>query len=153
MAEIITLDQVFSLTNGLATLGWALLLFTPNWHVTRKLLFSLLVPALLCAAYLIAMFAFPAEGGMDFSSLDSVAAMFSQREVVLVGWIHYLAFDLMVGLWISSNARKHDIKHIYIVLPLIFTFLLGPIGLLAYLILRSVLLKKMAVSNFDLGSA
>lgn len=153
MADAISLDQVFSLTNGLATLGWALLLFTPNWHVTRRLLFSLAIPALLCTSYLVVMLAFSGEEGMDFSSLDSVATMFSQREVVLVGWIHYLAFDLMVGLWISSNARKHDIKHLYIVLPLIFTFMLGPIGLLSYLILRSILLKKMAVSNFDQASA
>lgn len=149
MADAMTPDQVFSLTNGLAALGWALLLFTPNWHLTRKLLFSLLVPALLCAAYLIAMLSYPSEGGMDFSSLNSVAAMFAQREVLLIGWIHYLAFDLMVGLWISSNARKHGIKHIYIVLPLIFTFMLGPTGLLAYLILRSILLRSLTAANFD----
>ncbi|MEQ9300696.1 MAG: ABA4-like family protein [Cyclobacteriaceae bacterium] len=152
MVDIITPDQVFGMTNGLATLGWALLLFTPNWHITRKLLFTLLIPTLLCAAYLIAMLSFPSQSGMDFSSLDSVAGMFSQREVVLVGWIHYLAFDLMVGLWINFNARKHGIKHLYIVLPLIFTFMLGPIGLLAYLILRSILLKKVTASNFDLDS-
>lgn len=147
-----TPDQVFDLTNGLATLGWALLLFTPNWHFTRKLLYSLLLPGLLCLAYLVGMLAYPSEGGMDFSSLNSVAIMFAQREVVLIGWIHYLAFDLMVGLWISSNAQKHGIKHIYIVLPLIFTFMLGPIGLLAYLILRSILLRDLSASNFDLGS-
>jgi hypothetical protein len=149
MEDVMTPDQIFSLTNGLATLGWALLLFTPNWHVTRKLLFSLLIPALLCFAYLIGMLVFPSEVGMDFSSLNSVTAIFSQREVVLIGWIHYLAFDLMVGLWISANARKYEIRHIYIVLPLIFTFMLGPIGLLSYLILRSILLRKVSSINFD----
>ena len=143
-----TTDQVFSLTNGLATLGWALLLFTPNWHVTRKVLFSLLIPALLCLAYLIAMLSFPTQSGMDFSTLDSVANMFSQREVVLVGWIHYLAFDLFVGLWISNNATRHGIRHLYIVVPMILTFMLGPIGLLTYLILRTVLLKDLSPANF-----
>ncbi|MEM8894382.1 MAG: ABA4-like family protein [Bacteroidota bacterium] len=148
-----TLDQIFSLTNGLATVGWALLLFTPTWHVTRKVAFSLLIPALLCLAYLLAMIAFPSESGIDFSSLESVVAMFAQREVVLVGWIHYLAFDLFVGLWISSNARQHGIKHLYIVIPLVFTFMLGPIGLLVYLVLRAILLKDLSTSNFQQDSA
>ena len=144
-----TADQVFSLSNGLATIGWALLLFTPNWHVTRKLLFSLLIPGLLCLVYLFAVLSFPGVSGMDFSALDSLATMFSQREVVLIGWIHYLAFDLFVGLWISANARKHGIKHLYIVVPLIFTFVLGPIGLIAYLVLRGIVQRDLSASNFD----
>ncbi len=144
-----TADQVFSLTNGLATIGWALLLFTPNWHVTRKVLFSLLIPGLLCLAYLFAVLSYPGVSGMDFSTLDSVATMFNQREMVLIGWIHYLAFDLFVGLWICANARKHGIKHLYIVVPLIFTFMLGPIGLIAYLVLRGIVQRDLSVSNFD----
>ena len=88
---------------------------------------------------------------MDFTSLSSVTAMFAQREVVLIGWIHGLAFDLMIGLWISANARQHGIRHVYIILPLVLTFMLGPVGLLTYLILRSALLKSVLTSNFDLA--
>ena len=146
-------DLFFNMANGLATLGWALLLFTPHWHVTRKLLYSLLLPAILCLAYLVGMLIYPADGGMDFSSLSSVTSMFAQPGVVLIGWIHYLAFDLMVGLWISSNARQHGIRHVYLILPLILTFMLGPIGLLTYLLLRSILLRSLDTSNFDQVSA
>ena len=38
-----------------------------------------------------------AEGG--FGSLADVATLFQKQELLLAGWIHYLAFDLFIGAW------------------------------------------------------
>ncbi len=82
------------------------------------------------------------EGG--FGSLDEVALLFSNREALLAGWIHYLSFDLFVGMWEARDAHKHGINR-WVLLPcLFFTFMAGPIGLLLYLLLRSIHLKKIA---------
>ncbi len=136
-------EDLFRFTNSMATFGWALLIFLPQWHWTKKLVHSLLIPILLSAAYPLAMILYPSGFSMDFGTLEAVTALFSQKEVVLIGWIHYLAFDLMVGLWISRDAQKHEIKHWYIIIPLLLTFMLGPIGLLLYFILRSIYLKEV----------
>jgi len=75
-----------------------------------------------------------AQGG--FGSLADVAALFSQPGLLLAGWVHYLAFDLFIGAWEVRDARRHSVSHLLVIPCLITTFLLGPIGLLAYVILR-----------------
>ena len=57
------------------------------------------VPAAFAALYtvLIAIHFAGSEGG--FSSLPDVALLFSNPWLLLAGWIHYLAFDLLVGSW------------------------------------------------------
>jgi ABA DEFICIENT 4-like len=74
------------------------------------------------------------EGGFD--SLDNVAALFRTRELLLAGWIHYLAFDLFVGAWIVRAARQSEVPFLLVVPCLVLTFLFGPSGLLAFLALR-----------------
>ncbi len=82
-------------------------------------------------------------GGMDgdFTSLAGVTALFARPEGVLVGWVHYLAFDLWVGAWAVEDADRRGLRH-WAVLPcLVFIFLAGPLGLLLYLAARSSLAR------------
>jgi len=80
---------------------------------------------------------FQADDFAQFSTLTGLMSLFQSEQAVLVGWIHYLAFDLMVGLYILDNGQKHQIKHGYLVPCFLFTFFFGPTGLLLYRILRS----------------
>lgn len=81
-----------------------------------------------------------APGGFD--SLANVKLLFSNDEPVLAGWIHYLVFDLFVGMWICHDADKRKINR-WVLLPcLLLTFMLGPTGLLLYFIIRVIYLKK-----------
>ena len=57
--------------------------------------------------------------------------------LLLAGWIHYLAFDLLVGAWEARDARERGIPHLFVVPSLILTFLFGPAGWLLYLGIRS----------------
>jgi hypothetical protein len=57
--------------------------------------------------------------------------------VALVAWIHILAFDQLVGLFIYRDNMHH--RYVPIVaqsIILFFTFMLGPIGFLAYFLVR-----------------
>ena len=63
--------------------------------------------------------------------------------VLLAGWVHYLAFDLLVGAWIVRTARAEGIPHWAVMPCLILTFLFGPAGLLAFAILRFTLTRKV----------
>lgn len=100
------------------------------------------IPLLLAVAYavLIAAFFGNSEGG--FGSLSGVMKLFTNEWAVLAGWIHYLAFDLLVGIWEVNDAQSKGISH-WLVLPcLFFTFMLGPIGFLMYFILRAILREE-----------
>lgn len=134
-------EQIFSIANLIAMISWILLAVAPRWIVTRKIVLSGTIPLLLSAAYLIliAVFFGSSEGG--FSSLAGVMKLFTYEWTVLAGWIHYLAFDLLVGIWEVKDAQAKNISHWFVIPCLFFTFMLGPVGFLLYIVLRLFLAK------------
>jgi hypothetical protein len=137
-------ETVFSIANFTALAGWILIVFAPRWTWTRKIVLSGAIPLLLAVAYLILIVLFfgSAEGG--FGSLADVMRLFTNPWATLAGWIHYLAFDLFVGIWEVEDAQARGISHWFVIPCLILTFLLGPIGFLLYHILRLVSANKTA---------
>lgn len=136
-------EQIFSIANMIALAGWLLLAVAPRWKLTKLLLLSGAIPLLLSVAYLILIVLFfgSAEGG--FGSLASVMKLFTNEWAMLAGWIHYLAFDLLVGIWEVKDSQERSISH-WLVLPCLFlTFMLGPIGFLLYSVLRFFLTKEV----------
>jgi len=128
-------DSLFSLCSTLVLPAWILLVVAPRWRWTH--LVAVVVPLLLAATYLALVVANfrPGQGG--FGSLDQVAHLFSNRNVLLAGWIHYLAFDLFTGAWEVRDAGELGLPHAFVIPCLLLTFLFGPIGLLLYFVLRS----------------
>ncbi len=133
-----TPNQIFPIANGVALCGWLMLAGLPGKKWVSTVITGVAVPAVLAAVYtvIIALTFSGAEGG--FSSLPDVARLFSHPWLLLAGWIHYLAFDLLIGTWETRDARDRGISH-FLVLPcLILTFLFGPAGWLLYLGVRTV---------------
>ncbi len=135
------LSGLFHLCSYAVIPGWLLLVFAPGWRWThRTATFILTLP--LTALY-IGLFAASWNATLGFGSLDQVYALFQDPALVLVGWIHYLAFDLFIGSWEVRDARQIGIPHVLVIPCLLGTFLAGPIGLLAYLVLKVVLKRKV----------
>jgi hypothetical protein len=143
-----TLSSAFTVANRTALLGWVILAAYPliSQAFTQAAQFVLaLVVMLLCAAYSYFIFlgkrhdlpGMSPKGG--FFTLEGVMRLFKSPRVVLAGWIHYLAFDLMVGLYIVTDAASRGISHLWLLPALCLTLLFGPAGLLLYLGLRAVL--------------
>lgn len=129
-------ETLFSICNSLALVGWLLLILLPGWRWTARLVVSGAASLLLASVYLvlIALYFGRAEGG--FGSLAEVARLFQQPYLLLAGWIHYLAFDLFIGGWETRDAQKLGVPHLLLVPCLFLTFLVGPIGLIAYYVVR-----------------
>lgn len=122
--------------------AWLLLVFLPKYRVTQWVAHSYLYPVLLGAFYLFMfVISFGGDGGMG--SLADLKVSFQRDEVLILGWVHYLVFDLFIGSWISRDAQKHAFPHLVIVPVLILTLFAGPIGLLLYLLFRAARLKKV----------
>lgn len=137
-------DMLFKICNMTALSGWVLLVAAPRWKWTQPIA-AVFLPLLLAAVYLYVVVVHfgKAEGG--FGSLAAVAQLFQNPNVLLGGWIHYLAFDLFIGSWELRDAQRHGIHHLAVIPCLILTFWFGPIGLLAYFVLRYARRKKLAV--------
>ena len=131
-----TAETVFSIGNFVAAAGWLLLALAPR---SRRATFAagVLIPLLLSTAYFTLLALHWGEGHGSFTSLHGVSELFSNPWVLLAGWIHYLAFDLLVGQWETRDAVEHGVPR-WLLLPcLLLTFLFGPIGWLAYNAVRA----------------
>jgi ABA4-like protein len=133
-----THEKLFSLTGTIAMAGWIVLILLPFWKRRDQYVFGLPV-VLLAIIYSFLIFqGLDANTLKNFGSLDGVATLFSNKAMLLAGWIHYLAFDLFTGIYIVRNARTNNINHWLTVPALLFTFLFGPFGLLFYFVTRFV---------------
>ena len=130
------LEQIFSICSALAMVGWLLLILLPR-HRVAHLVASVAIPIVIALVYLvlIAQYFGSADGG--FGSLDQVSRLFANPALLLAGWVHYLAFDLFIGAWEVRDAQRHRVPHALVIPCLLLTFMLGPIGLLAYFALRT----------------
>lgn len=134
-----TPSEVFSISGMLAMPMWILMIFLPKWKVTRFLIDFKIIPLLLSIIYAIYIFISIRQGGMmDFGSLASVMQLFTVENAVLAGWVHYLAFDLVVGMWMLDQNKELKI-HPAVMAPCLFgTFMFGPIGFLLFMIIKSI---------------
>lgn len=115
------------------------MIIVPNWKVTQSLITHKAIPIVLSLVYIVYITkAMMISGSLDFGSLASVMALFTEENAVLGGWVHYLAFDLIVGMYILDQNKTLRIKHWLIVPCLLCTFMLGPIGFLLFVIIKKV---------------
>jgi hypothetical protein len=132
-------DTLFQIASTTALAGWASLLIRPLVPRFSDLVASFVIPLLLAVAYTGLVMAYWTSGKGGFDTLDNVALLFQTRELLLAGWIHYLAFDLFVGAWIARAAQAAKVPFWLVVPCLALTFLFGPAGLLAFLALRAAM--------------
>ena len=130
------LEFFFSVAGLLAMAGWLMLLASPLLPKWSDNIAGRFVPILLSVGYVVlAVFFSPAADG-GFGNLKDLLLLFSQEEAMLAMWIHVLAFDLLIGAWICRTARRENLNFWLIVPCLVFTFLFGPAGFLAFSLLR-----------------
>lgn len=130
-----TPDQIFSITNSTALLGWLALAVFPRrrWSFVIA---GLVLPAIFAVIYTaIAATQFFSSDG-SFSSLAGVSTLFMNPWMLLAGWLHYLAFDLITGTWEVRDAKTRGVPHLLVVVCLFFTLMFGPVGWLLYMIVR-----------------
>jgi ABA DEFICIENT 4-like len=137
-------DLIFSIANVVALGCWLLLVLLPSRKWVAHTVAGLAVPAAFAALYSVIVLVYfaGAEGG--FSSLDEVARLFASSPwILLAGWIHYLAFDLLVGTWEARDSRERGVPHLLLLPCLFLTFMFGPAGWLLYLGVRSLSLRAV----------
>ena len=126
------IDLIFKICNAAALASWVLLVAAPRWkQIPQIIRWGVITLMAVLYSVLIAVYFFRVEGG-GFSSLAAVQALFTSREVALAGWVHYLAFDLFVGLWIAEKSDSLRIARIAQAPVLVTTFMFGPLGFLLF---------------------
>lgn len=133
-----TADLVFSLANSAALVGW--LVLAAGVILKRDFLVTTLAgrvwPIGFAALYTILILFFFGSAPGGFDSLAHVQLLFTSTWAATAGWIHYLAFDLFIGSWISAQVIARGLPRLALIVILPLTFLFGPIGLLLFFITK-----------------
>ena len=135
-------DVVYSIVNTIALVAWIALSVAPyNARVQQGALGGVVVMlGVLYAVLFIGSF----NGAMmkELATLDGLMGLFSNKQALVLGWTHYLAFDLVAGIYIVRNAQTHEVSSRAIIPFLWLTFMAGPLGWLTYVIFRVLKTKK-----------
>ena len=142
-------DQLFQLCNTIALLSWIILISTPFWRQFDKFIIGVVI-TLFCIVYAWLVFkSFHIEDFRSFGTPEGISELFRNKPVLVAGWVHYLAFDLLAGVFIRKNAAIHGIPHWILIPCLLLTFMLGPVGLLLYLLLRWIITRNYFATNVE----
>ncbi|MBD2690241.1 ABA4-like family protein [Anabaena catenula] len=126
------ITDLFNVANLFVLPFWALMIFLPNWNVTRKVMESYLPFVVLAGAYsYLFVVSITPENSEAWSNpqLADIAKLFADEKVAATGWIHFLVMDLFVGRWIYWEGQKTGIWTIHSLALCLFA---GPLGVLSH---------------------
>jgi hypothetical protein len=129
--------ELFKIANSIALTGWIALALSPLAPRLLGIFGGVAIPLVLSAGYTAIVLARWSSGQGGFDSLESVGLLFQNRWLLLAGWVHYLAFDLLLGAWQVRTAHREGMAHWALLPYLLATLLFGPAGYLLFQALRA----------------
>jgi hypothetical protein len=133
------METLFSLSSLLVMPFWFLIIFLPAWKWTKRILSSpwIVGGAALLYAALVLPSVWQVLPAVINPSLRGISSLLSTPAGATIAWLHFLAFDLFVGRWVYLDSREKNLSPFIISPILFFVLMLGPLGLLLYLVVRS----------------
>lgn len=138
--------QVFELSRWVTRLGWLILVVALFHAASREYTLpaaQFLIPAILCLLYIWMVWegrsGFEAHGLKTFFRLNYIGELYTNKSALNASWLHFLALDLFAGGWMVRDGLALGMPIWLIFLCLPFTLMLGPVGVLLYIVLRSAL--------------
>lgn len=136
------MELLYTVVNASVIPAWVLLAFFPQATITNKLVKSYAWHIALAIFYSIFIFGGMQENasieGAGMGSLEQLRIGFLNDKILLAAWVHYLVFDLFVGVWIVKESEKRSMNK-WIVAPMLFlTLMLGPVGFLVFQVYKKV---------------
>lgn len=127
---------VFLFANLSVLPAWLGMILFPGSKLTRQLVSSpyCILPAVLCYLVLGAV-ALPKVLPLFAPTLGSLIAVTGTAEGTAVVWVHMLVMDCIAGRWVYLDSQDKRLLWWVRAGALLFTFLSGPIGAMAYLLL------------------
>ena len=80
-----------------------------------------------------------------YLGLNELSRLFEDHLYIMIFWTHFIAINLFIGGWIVKDSQKFSINKVLMAVPLIVTYLIGPIGLFLYWIIRIFYAKRISL--------
>ena len=121
---------------------WFILIFFPQSNLCKYFVTSIFPLFLLSGCYIFMLYK-SYLNSYDFISnfnlylgIDNLSDLFSDKLYLIILWIHFISINLFAGGWIVKDSQKFSINKILLIIPLIVTYLIGPLGLFIYWLIR-----------------
>jgi len=128
---------------------WFMLIFFPQSHISRIFVASIFPIFVLSVVYIFILYKSYLIGydfGGNFTlylGLNELSRLFEDHLYLMLFWTHFISINLFVAGWIVKDSQRFYINKVLVAIPLIITYLFGPIGLFIYWIIRIFYAKKM----------
>tara|TARA_B100001063_G_scaffold175614_1_gene164576 strand:+ start:214 stop:687 length:474 start_codon:yes stop_codon:yes gene_type:complete len=128
---------------------WMIIIFFPNSYLCKFLATSIFPIFLLSSSYILIIYkaylgSFDFDGNFTlYLGLSFISELFREDYYLLMFWTHFVSINLFVGGWMVKDSQKFSINKIILAFPLIITYLIGPIGIFLYWVLRIFYAKRI----------
>ena len=132
---------------------WLILIFFSQSHICRYLVTSIFPIFVLSGAYVFMLYksylgSYDFDGNFNlYLGIDNISDLFSDNTFLMMFWIHFISINLFTGGWIVRDSQKLAINKIVIIVPLLITYLIGPLGIFIYWLIR--IFHAKSISLYD----
>ncbi len=128
---------------------WLILIFFPSSNINKFFVTSILPILLLSGAYMFALYksylnTYDFISNFElYLSISNLSNLFSNNLFLILFWIHFVSINLFIGGWMVRDSQKLLINKILVAFPLIITYLIGPVGIFIYWLIRIFYAKSI----------
>jgi len=130
---------------------WFILIVFPLSHLGRIFVTSIFPFFILSGVYIFILYksyliGYDFDGNFTlYLGLSELSRLFEDHLYIMIFWTHFIAINLFIGGWIVKDSQKFSINKVLMAVPLILTYLVGPIGLFLYWIIRIFYAKRISL--------
>ena len=130
---------------------WVILIVFPQSHLSRIFVTSIFPFFILSGVYILILYksyliGYDFDGNFSlYLGLSELSRLFEDHLYIMIFWTHFIAINLFIGGWIVKDSQKFSINKVLMAVPLIVTYLIGPIGLFLYWIIRIFYAKRISL--------
>ena len=146
-----TIDTLYMWINLGILPFWFILIVFPQSHLSRIFVTSIFPFFILSGVYIFILYksyliGYDFDGNFSlYLGLNELSRLFEDHLYIMIFWTHFIAINLFIGGWIVKDSQKFSINKVLMALPLIVTYLIGPIGLFLYWIIRIFYAKRISL--------
>lgn len=130
------MDSVFVLSTLATVPFWLLLILAPERMATARAVHAIWMFVALGVLYVVLLAMGDSASAENLLTLDGYKELQTSDAAVLAGWVHYLSLDLFAGAWVARDSSHFKMPRPIVIVCLLLTFMLAPLGLTVYLLIR-----------------
>ena len=144
-----TVEMIYLWSNLGVLPFWFMLIFFPQSQISKVFIISIFPIFILGLVYTYLLYIMYLDGYEFLQNFKlymgfaEILNLFEKQLFLILFWVHFLAINLFCGGWIVNDSQLFNMNKFLVSLPLIITYLIGPVGIFFYWIIRIFYSKRL----------